>query len=258
MTASSTAPTATTAAAAAADRQVPSLVAAARHPAAAGGRPDGVVQDQRGVRNNRAVRPAGRLAQLRQLRDGVHRAAACCRGFVNTAFILVVSLVGTVLIGSMAAYAIDRFQFRLQEAGRRRCSCSRRSCPGVTTQVATFQIVNDLGLYNTRWSPIVLFMGTDIISIYIFLQFMRGIPRDARRGGDDRGRRARSTIYWRIILPLLKPAIATVVIIKGIAIYNEFYIPFLYMPSRTSASSPRRCSASRARTARSGRSSPPA
>lgn len=41
----------------------------------------------------------------------------------------------------------------------------------------------------------------------------------------------RWTIYWRIILPLLKPAIATVVIIKGIAIYNEFYLPFLYLPS---------------------------
>ena len=73
-------------------------------------------------------------------------------------------------------------------------------------------------------------MGTDIISIYIFLQFMRAIPRVARRGRDDR-RRRRCTIYRRIILPLLKPAIATVVIIKGIAIYNEFYIPFLYMPS---------------------------
>ena len=42
----------------------------------------------------------------------------------------------------------------------------------------------------------------------------------------------RFTVYWRIVLPLLKPAIATVVIIKGIAIYNEFYIPFLYMPSQ--------------------------
>lgn len=40
------------------------------------------------------------------------------------------------------------------------------------------------------------------------------------------------TIYSRIILPLLKPAIATVVIIKGVAIYNEFYIPFLYMPKK--------------------------
>ena len=37
-------------------------------------------------------------------------------------------------------------------------------------------------------------------------------------------------IYRSIIFPLLKPAIATVIIIKGIAVYNEFYIPFLYMP----------------------------
>ena len=59
---------------------------------------------------------------------------------------------------------------------------------------------------------------------------MRGIPvsldEAARIDGAPTLR-----IYWRIILPLLKPAIATVVIIKGIAIYNEFYIPFLYMPS---------------------------
>src|SRR5665647_2088881 len=50
--------------------------------------------------------------------------------------------------------------------------------PGVTTQVATFQVVHALGAYNTRVAPILLFMGTDIISIYIFIQFMRGIPKE--------------------------------------------------------------------------------
>jgi len=37
-------------------------------------------------------------------------------------------------------------------------------------------------------------------------------------------------IFFRIILPNLKPAIATVAIIRGVAIYNDFYIPFLYLP----------------------------
>ena len=74
-------------------------------------------------------------------------------------------------------------------------------------------------------------MGTDIVSIYIFLQFMRVDPGVARRGGPHRRRQPRSRIYRTVILPLLKPAIATVVIIKGIAVYNDFYIPFLYMPS---------------------------
>lgn len=97
--------------------------------------------------------------------------------------------------------------------------------------MATFQVVNELGLYNTRWSAIVLFLGTDIISIYIFVQFLRSIPRELDEAAALEGANT-FTVYWRIILPQLKPAIATVVIIKGIAIYNEFYIPFLYMPSR--------------------------
>ena len=62
-------------------------------------------------------------------------------------------------------------------------------------------------------------------------QFLRGIPEELDESAALEGAN-RFTIYWRIILPLMKPAIATVVIIKGIAIYNEFYIPFLYMPSR--------------------------
>ena len=73
-------------------------------------------------------------------------------------------------------------------------------------------------------------MGTDIVSIMIFLQFMRSIPvsldEAARIDGASPVR-----IYFRMILPLLKPAIATVVIVKGVVIYNDFYTPFLYMPS---------------------------
>ena len=103
--------------------------------------------------------------------------------------------------------------------------------PGVTTQVATFQVVNTSGCTTGCWAPIVLFLGTDIVSIYIFLQFIRSIPRSSTRPPCSKAR-ATSVIFWSIIFPLLKPAIATVVIIKGFAAYNEFYIPFLYMPSR--------------------------
>jgi multiple sugar transport system permease protein len=151
------------------------------------------------------------------------------RGFVNTSIILVFSLIGTVLMGSMAAYAIDRYRFRLKRVivG---LFLLAALVPGVTTQVATFQVVNRLGLFNTRWAAIALFLGTDIISIYIFRQFLRSIPRDLDEAAAIEGA-GPLRIYWRIILPLLKPAIATVVIIKGITIYNEFYIPFLYMPS---------------------------
>ncbi|MGW7260469.1 carbohydrate ABC transporter permease [Streptomyces sp. NPDC054834] len=152
------------------------------------------------------------------------------RAFGNTAFILVFAIGGTVLIGSMTAYAIDRFTFRFKKLVVALFLLAAL-VPGVTTQVATFQIVNSFGLFDTRWAPILLYMGTDIVSIYIFLQFVRSIPVSLDESARLDGANA-FTIYRKIIFPLLKPATATVVIVKGITVYNDFYIPFLYMPSQ--------------------------
>lgn len=151
------------------------------------------------------------------------------RGFLNTAFILAVSLSITILIGTMAAYALDRFKFR----GRKLVMglfLVATLIPSVTSQVATFQIITGMGLYNSRAALILLYAGTDIVCIYIFLQFMASIPVSLDEAARMDGANAWQ-VYWRIILPNLKPAIATAVIIKGIAIYNEFYMPFLYLRS---------------------------
>ncbi|MET9919540.1 carbohydrate ABC transporter permease [Streptomyces sp. NPDC006435] len=150
--------------------------------------------------------------------------------FGNTAFILLFSITGTVLIGSMTAYAIDRFRFRAKKLVMGLFLIAAL-VPGVTTQVATFQVINGFGLFDTRWAPILLYMGTDIVSIYIFLQFIRGIPASLDEAARLDGANS-FTVYRKIILPLLKPAIATVVIIKGITVYNDFHIPFLYMLSQ--------------------------
>jgi ABC-type glycerol-3-phosphate transport system permease component len=149
--------------------------------------------------------------------------------FTNTAIILLVSVGGTVLIGSMTAYAIDRFTFRFKKLVVA-LFLTAALVPGVTTQVATFQIVNSFGMFDSLWAPIVLYMGTDIVSIYIFLQFVRSIPISLDESARLDGANA-FTIYRKIIFPLLKPATATVVIVKGITVDNDFYIPFLYMPS---------------------------
>lgn len=150
-------------------------------------------------------------------------------GFVNTVLIMVVALAGAVLNAAFAAYALDRFRF----AARRvvlGLFMLAALVPEVTTQVATFQLVKALGLYNSRGALVLLYMGTGIISIYIFLQFVRAIPRSLDEAAmlDGAGH---VRIFFRVILPNLKPAIATVVIIRGIAMYNEFYLPFLYVSS---------------------------
>jgi raffinose/stachyose/melibiose transport system permease protein len=152
------------------------------------------------------------------------------QGLWNTLIILVVSCAGTILIGSMAAYVLSRFDFKFNSFITSLFLLAAL-IPSVSTQVATFQIVSALHLFNTIWSNIILFLGTDIISIYIFLQFLNGIPRDLDEAALMDGA-SFFQIYWRVIFPLLKPAIATVLIIKAVAIYNDFYTPFLYMPKK--------------------------
>lgn len=151
-------------------------------------------------------------------------------GFLNTSIILVASVAGAVLIGTMVAYVLSRFQFKGHN-----CILAAflfaTLIPGVTTQVSTFKIIQSLGLFNTRMAAILLYMGTDIVSIYIFIQFIANISMALDESAMLDGA-SYFTIYGKIILPLLRPAISTVFIIKGIAIYNDFYTPFLYMPKK--------------------------
>ncbi len=174
--------------------------------------------------------------------------------FFNTALIFVAAIAGTILIGGAAtAYALDRFRFK----GRTivlLLFLLATLVPGVTTQVATFQIINGLGLYGSRWALILLFMGTDIVSIYIFLQFMRSIPRSLDEAAMIEGA-GHLRIFFQIILPNLRPAIATVVIIKASASTTSSSCRTSTSTTRTSCRSPRRCSRSRDRTARSGKPS---
>ncbi|UOQ85040.1 carbohydrate ABC transporter permease [Gracilibacillus salinarum] len=149
-------------------------------------------------------------------------------GFKNTLIILLVSIVGTTLVGSMVAFVLDRFKFRGSKLILGAFLLATL-IPAVTTQVATFQIVNSLGLFNTIWAAIILYLGTDIIAIYIFLQFMSSISVSLDESAMLDGA-SYFTIYRKIILPLLTPAIVTVIIVKGINVYNDFYTPFLYMP----------------------------
>ena len=152
------------------------------------------------------------------------------QGFGNTAIILVVSCIGSILFGTMTAYVLSRFNFRLNGLITSLFLLAAL-IPGVSTQVATFQIVTALGLFNKLGSNIILNLGTDVISVYIFLQFLDGIPRDLDEAALIDGA-SFFQVYRRIILPLLTPAIATVLIIKGVNIYNDFYLPFLYMPGK--------------------------
>lgn len=150
------------------------------------------------------------------------------QGFLNTGFILIISLTGTILMGAMVAYVLQRFNFK----GKKiilGIYMFPMFLPMVTTQVATFQIISGLGLYNTLWAPIVLYLGADVMSIFIIMQFMESIPYSNDEAAMLEGA-SYFYIFRKLIVPLLKPAIATIIIIRGVGIYNDFYTPYLYAP----------------------------
>lgn len=149
-------------------------------------------------------------------------------GFKNTAFILVISMAGKIILCSMFAYAVSRFDFKLKGTIITLFVLAMM-IPGITQQVATFQIINGMGLFNKIWSVIVLNLGTDAMSIFIFLQYLDNISVSLDESAYLEGA-SYFQVFWKIILPLLSAPITTVLIISGVAIYNDFYNPLLYMP----------------------------
>ena len=149
------------------------------------------------------------------------------RGLFNTFIIIVISCFGTILTGTMTAFIIQRFDSKMTRLIKGAFLLATL-LPNISMQVTVFQIISKMGLYNTMAAPIILYVGTDIISIYIFMQFLSQIPISLDESGIMDGA-SYPRIYFSIILPNLKPAIATVLIIKFVSIYNDFYTPQLYM-----------------------------
>lgn len=151
-------------------------------------------------------------------------------GFKNTLIIFVASMIGKLTLASMFAYAMSRFDFKLKKLILGLFMIAML-IPGITSQVATFQIINSLGLFNTIWAVILLNLGTDVISVYVFMQYLDEISISLDESAYLDGA-SHFGIFWRIILPNLKAPIVTMLIISGVGVYNDFYSPFLYMPDR--------------------------
>ena len=148
--------------------------------------------------------------------------------FRNTALLIVICCFGTIITGTMTAFVVQRFNTILSKVVKGAFLVAVL-LPNISMQVTVYQILNSMGLVSTIWGPMILWIGTDITSIYIFIQFLSQIPVSLDESGIVDGA-SYPRIYWSIILPNLKPAIATVLIIKFISIYNDFYTAKLYLP----------------------------
>lgn len=151
--------------------------------------------------------------------------------FLNSGLVLIAVLAGAILIGAMIAYVLNRFQF-MGNALIRSLFLFASLLPGVAMQVSVYSIMNNLHFINHLYGYMILMMGTDVISIYIFIQFFENIPRSLDESAIMDGC-SYFGVFFKILLPLLKPAIVTVMILKGVSTYNEYYMANLYLQDKT-------------------------
>lgn len=152
------------------------------------------------------------------------------RAFINSTIVLVSVLVVSVLIGTSLAYVLNRFQFP-GNGLIRNLFLFATLLPGVAMQVAVYEIMTALHFINSLPGYIIMMCGTDVIAIYIYIQFFENISVSLDESAIIDGA-SYFTIYYKILLPLLKPAIVTACILKGVGTYNEYYCANLYLQNK--------------------------
>jgi multiple sugar transport system permease protein len=157
----------------------------------------------------------------------VFRLAPVERWLMNSFFISILGVITVVLSSSLVAYGFARLRFR----GRRYLFglvIATYMVPSAITMVPTFLIWNKLGLVGTFYPLWAGNLFGSAFYIFMLRQFFLSIPQDlsdaARIDGAGYFR-----IYWSIMLPLMKPALAAVAIFEFQAKWNDFLIPLIYL-----------------------------
>lgn len=152
------------------------------------------------------------------------------RAFINSTIILVCVLIVSVFVGTQLAYVLNRFKFP-GNGLIRNLFLFASLLPGVAMQVAVYEIMYNLHFINSLIGYIIMMCGTDVISIYIYIQFFENIDVSLDESAIVDGA-SYFTIFYKILLPLLKPAIVTSCILKGVGTYNEYYSANLYLQDK--------------------------
>ncbi|MBZ3906233.1 MULTISPECIES: carbohydrate ABC transporter permease [Streptomyces] len=147
---------------------------------------------------------------------------------VNSLIVVVGAIIGNLLACALAAYAFARLEFRAKRLWFALMLVTIM-LPIHVLIVPQYVMYSQLGWVNT-FLPLIVpkFLATDAFFIFLMVQFIRGIPREldeaATIDGAGQGR-----IFFRIILPLMIPALATTAIFTFIWTWNDFYTQLIYL-----------------------------
>ncbi len=149
------------------------------------------------------------------------------RYLFNSLFLSIGCVLGSTLSCALVAWSLSRVRW----AGRRwlfPVVIGTMLLPWQITMVPKFVLISKIGLYNSMWAIILpTFLGN---AFYIFLmrQFFISLPEELLEAGRMDGL-GQWGLFWRIGVPLSKPAIATVALFQFVEAWNDFGGPLLYL-----------------------------
>jgi multiple sugar transport system permease protein len=144
------------------------------------------------------------------------------RVFFNSVFVGVVGTIGQVLVSAMAAFAFARMTWRGRDIVFV-LYLATMMIPGVVLVIPQFILVRSLGWTNTYMALIVpgLFSA---FGTFLLRQAFLGLPKDFEEAAFVDGANY-FTIFWRIVLPLSQPALATLAIFSFMGFWNAYLFP---------------------------------
>ncbi len=156
---------------------------------------------------------------------------------INSAIVVIGAIVGNVASCALAAYAFARLKFRGRTLWFAIMLLSIM-LPIHVVVVPQYILFNNLGWVNT-FIPLILpkFLATDAFFVFLMVQFIRGIPRELDEAARIDGC-GHWSIFFRVILPLMVPAIATTVIFTFIWTWNDFFTALIYLTDPSKYTTP--------------------
>lgn len=150
--------------------------------------------------------------------------------FLLTLIIILFSIIISTIVGTMLAYALSRLKFK----GKKIIIwlfVFASFIPAMTLQTSVYKLMVDFNLVNTIIGYIILLSGTDIFAIAVFTNYFEKSPNMLDESAILDGC-SNWKIFTKIHLPRMKPVLLTMAILKGINIYNEYYLANLYLQDK--------------------------
>lgn len=148
--------------------------------------------------------------------------------FLNSVFITVVSVVTVLLLGSMAAFGLSRFQFKGQNILLVIILSGLMLAPQVSL-IPLYKLLQAIGLYNTYWALILPYVAFQLpFSIFLMRSYFLSIPKELEESAIIDGCNSWK-VYRHIIVPMGKPIIASCALLTGMNVWNEFMFALVFV-----------------------------